>query len=52
MKWVKEGDCNSKLFHNVANGRRNRKFIKILENEKGLVLNNIDSIMEEILLFL
>nr|CAN67046.1 hypothetical protein VITISV_001151 [Vitis vinifera] len=31
--------------------RRNRKFIKILENERGLVLNNIDSITEEILLF-
>ena len=48
---VKEGDCNSKFFHKVANGRRNRKFIKILENERGLVLNNIDSITEEILLF-
>ena len=35
----------------MANGRRNRKFIKILENERGLVLNNIDSITEEILLF-
>ena len=51
MKWVKEGDCNSKFFHKVANGKRNRKFIKFLENERGLVLNNIDSITEEILLF-
>ena len=22
VKWVKEGDCNSKIFHKVANGRR------------------------------
>ena len=49
VKWVKEGDCNSKFFHKVANGRRNRKFIKVLENERGLVLDNSDSIKEEIL---
>ena len=51
MKWVREGDCNSKFFHKVANGRRSRKFIKILENERGLVLDNIDSISKEILHF-
>ena len=51
VKWVKEGDCNSRFFHKVANGRRNRKFIKALENERGLVLNNSESITEEILLY-
>ncbi|RVW66273.1 hypothetical protein CK203_065986 [Vitis vinifera] len=45
------GDCNSKFFHKVANGRRNRKYIKSLENERGLVLNNAVSITEEILLY-
>ena len=49
VKWVKEGNCNSKFFHKVANGRRNRKFIKVLENERGVVLNNSESITEEIL---
>ena len=49
VKWVKEGDCNSKFFHKVANGRRNRKFIKVLENERGVVLNDSESITEEIL---
>ena len=48
---VKEGDCNSKFFHKVANGRRNWKFIKFLENERGLVLNNSKSIIEEFLLY-
>ena len=33
VKWVKEGDCNSNFFHKVANGRRNRKYIKVLEKE-------------------
>ena len=51
MKWVKEGDYNSKFFHKVANDRRNRKFIKVLENERGLVLNNAESITKEILLY-
>ena len=31
--------------------RRNRKFIKVLENERGIVLNNSESIIEEILLY-
>ena len=51
INWIKEGDCNSKFFHKVANGRRNRKYIKSLENETGLVLNNVVSITEEILLY-
>ena len=51
VKWVKEGDCNSKFFRKVTNDRRDRKFIMFLENERGLMLNNIDSITEEILLF-
>ncbi|RVW90756.1 Transposon TX1 uncharacterized 149 kDa protein [Vitis vinifera] len=49
VKWVKEGDCNSKFYYKVANGRRNRKYIKELENERGLVLKNAESITEEIL---
>ncbi|RVW46188.1 Transposon TX1 uncharacterized 149 kDa protein [Vitis vinifera] len=51
VKWVKEGDCNTKFYHKVANGRRNRKYIKELENERGLVLKNAESITEEILLY-
>ena len=51
VKWVKEGDCNSKFFPKVASGRRNRKYIKELENERGLVLNNAERITEEILFY-
>ena len=49
VKWVKEGDYNSKFFHKVVNDRRNKKYIKVLENERGLMLNNSESIKEEIL---
>ena len=35
----------------MANGRRNRKYIKVLENERGLMLNNSESIKEEILMY-
>ncbi|RVW96282.1 LINE-1 retrotransposable element ORF2 protein [Vitis vinifera] len=35
----------------MANGRRNKNFIKILENERGLVLDSSESITEEILLY-
>ncbi|RVW35211.1 putative vesicle-associated membrane protein 726 [Vitis vinifera] len=48
INWIKEGDCNSKFFHKVANDRRNRKFIKSLVLEDGVVLDNIESILEEI----
>ena len=51
VKWVKDGDYNSKFFHKVANDRRNRNFIKFLENERGLVLDNFESISEEIFLY-
>ena len=46
--WINEGDCNSKFFHRVPNRRRNRKYIKSLVTEDGVILNNIKSISKEI----
>ncbi|RVX05721.1 Transposon TX1 uncharacterized 149 kDa protein [Vitis vinifera] len=51
VKWIKEGDCNSKFFHRVATCRRSRKFIKSLISERGETLNNIEDISEEIVNF-
>ncbi|RVW70784.1 hypothetical protein CK203_058030 [Vitis vinifera] len=51
VKWIKEGDCNSKYFHRVATGRRSRKFIKSLISERGETLNSIEVISEEIVNF-
>ncbi|RVW29636.1 hypothetical protein CK203_100953 [Vitis vinifera] len=51
VKWIKEGDYNSKFFHRVATGRRSRKFIKSLIFERGETLSNIEVIYEEIVNF-
>ena len=44
IKWITKGDCNSKFFHRVANGRRNRSFFKSLVSKGGVTLDNIESI--------
>ena len=51
VKWIKEGDCNSKFFHRMANGRRSGKFIKSLISERWVTLSNIEVISEEIVNF-
>ena len=35
----------------MANGGRNRKYIKVLGNKEGALLDNIDNILDEILHF-
>ena len=51
VKWIKQGNCNSKFFHRVANGRRKRKITNSLVSEEGLILDNNQTISEEILNF-
>lgn len=52
VSWVKEGDCNSKLFHNVANGRRNKNVSDHLVTESGDVLKEDFEIEVEVVAFL
>lgn len=42
MRWNRKGDLNSKFFHKVVKGRARRKFIGVVNTNKGLV----DSITE------
>lgn len=37
MRWVKEGDTNSKNFHNIVKGRARRKSIGSIDTKKGKV---------------
>jgi hypothetical protein len=37
MRWIKDGDANSKLFHAVANGRRAKNFIAAVKNGTKII---------------
>jgi mannosylglycoprotein endo-beta-mannosidase len=37
IRWLQDGDANSKLFHAVANGRRTKNFIAALRNGDEIV---------------
>jgi hypothetical protein len=37
MRWLREGDANSKLFHTVANGRRTKNFIASIKVGEEIV---------------
>ena len=49
--WAKEGDANSKLFHNLMNGRRARNAITKLERANGELLTENEEIAQEIISF-
>ena len=40
VRWLKEGDTNSRLFHTVANGRRQKNFILVIRHNGELVTNH------------
>lgn len=42
LQWLKEEDGNTKFFHSVANGRKNRNFIPQILHEGHLLENPLD----------
>ncbi|VFQ94874.1 unnamed protein product [Cuscuta campestris] len=40
IKWIKEGDTNSKFFHNLVKGKRLRLHISSIKNDEGKILED------------
>ena len=51
LRWIKEWDNNSRLFHILVNNRRNKNAISRLEKENGSVLKDQKDIEWEIITF-
>ena len=51
VKWVKEWDNNTKLFHRIASGRRLNKVLNKIELENGDLLEGKDDIVGEVVNF-
>ncbi|XP_073016672.1 uncharacterized protein [Primulina eburnea] len=49
IKWVKEGDQNTKFFHSLLNQRRSKATINRLEREDGSITSDEDEIVAIIL---
>uniref|UniRef100_A0A803PZR9 Reverse transcriptase domain-containing protein n=1 Tax=Cannabis sativa TaxID=3483 RepID=A0A803PZR9_CANSA len=50
-KWVKEGDANSRFFHNLLNARKAKNTISRIEREDGTILDREDDIVSELISF-
>uniref|UniRef100_A0A803PZS1 Reverse transcriptase domain-containing protein n=1 Tax=Cannabis sativa TaxID=3483 RepID=A0A803PZS1_CANSA len=50
-KWAKEGDANSRFFHNLLNARKARNVISRIEREDGSIIDKEDEIVEELIGF-
>ena len=48
---MSKGDCNSKFFHKVVNGRRNRNCINKLELRDGTFVEDDDATEHKIIQF-
>ncbi|KAM2004953.1 hypothetical protein FF1_000090 [Malus domestica] len=51
VEWAKEGDGNTRYFHQIASGRRKRNFIERLETEDGRILEGAEEIEAETINF-
>jgi hypothetical protein len=40
LRWLKEGDANTRLFHAVANGRRTKNFIPSVTVGDEIITNH------------
>lgn len=47
IQWIKEGDANTRSFHNAANGRRNRNSIWHINATDGSMVHSLEDIQDE-----
>uniref|UniRef100_A0A803P8A0 Reverse transcriptase domain-containing protein n=1 Tax=Cannabis sativa TaxID=3483 RepID=A0A803P8A0_CANSA len=50
-KWAKEGDANSRFFHNLLNARKARNTISRIERDNGDIIDSEKEIVEELIAF-
>uniref|UniRef100_A0A803QQM3 Reverse transcriptase domain-containing protein n=1 Tax=Cannabis sativa TaxID=3483 RepID=A0A803QQM3_CANSA len=50
-KWAREGDANSRLFHNLLNARKAKNTISRIERDNGDIIDNEKEIVEELIAF-
>lgn len=51
VHWAKEGDCNSKIFHQIVKGRLGKNTINRLEIDDGSIVEDEAAIENQILKF-
>ena len=51
VRWVKEWDSNTKLFHGLVGNRRNKNSICSLERKDGSTVENLKEIKRELVRF-
>ncbi|VFQ60212.1 unnamed protein product [Cuscuta campestris] len=44
LKWIEEGDSNTKFFHAYVKGRRTKSMIRVIEDSNGKPITNIEVI--------
>ena len=51
IRWAKQGDANSSLFHRLLNARKSKNFIFKIELDNGEVMTREEDIVREITSF-
>ncbi|KAJ4963101.1 hypothetical protein NE237_023040 [Protea cynaroides] len=51
VKWLHEGDRNTKIFHSYASMRRRKSAIRFLKSENGVIIDNMDELKEHVIDF-